>query len=241
MYEHTVLKHLKARGWSVAIPVSEVLHSPVGPWCLFAYIPGRQRTPRTAQGRYAEEVERGRLLAQLHRDLAELTYLGQRDGWLTTPEGVFARPGRPSALSILTAFAKRDGEHGRLLLEYHERASSHLEFLPVGDAPLSIVHGDFTPWNMRYVGGTLSGIFDFDSAHLDLRIADFVLSWRGSYHGVIDGYNDVTPLSDAERALLIPVLWTFMVSCAVAGLEQGLPPDWSIKQLKKRPLEAFRL
>ena len=237
-YEHAILKHLKGRGWPVAVPVSEVLHSPLGMWCLFSYVPGRQRTLRTARGRYAEEVERGRLLARLHADLAGITHLGQRDGWLTTPEGVFARPGRPSARSVLTAFAEQDGERGRLLLTYHEWASQHLGALPVGDAPLSIVHGDFTPWNMRYVGGKLSGIFDFDSSHLDLRIADFVLSWRGSYQGVIDGYNDVTPLSDAERALLIPVFWTFMVSCAVAGIEQGETPDWSIKQLRKHPLEA---
>lgn len=184
-------------------------------------------------------MQRGRLLARLHNDLAGLTHLGQRNGWLTTPEGLFDRPGRPPLHSILTRFAEQDSERGHLLLAYHERASRELETLPLSLAPLSIVHGDFTPWNMRYVGGALSGLFDFDSTHLDLRIADFVLSWRGCYQGVLDGYHAESPLSEVEQALLVPIFWTFMIACAVAGIEEGIPPDWPLKQLKKQPLEAF--
>ncbi len=80
-YELTVLQHLDARGWPVAVPISDVVKSSVGLWCLLTYVPGRQRAPRTLRGRYAEEVERGRLLARLHADLAGLERLGQRDGW----------------------------------------------------------------------------------------------------------------------------------------------------------------
>ncbi len=108
-------------------------------------------------------------------------------------------------------------------------------------APLSVVHGDFTPWNMRYHRGALSGLFDFDSTHLDLRIADFILSWRGKYQGILDGYQDVSPLSSVEQTLLIPGFWTFMLACAVAGIEQGIGADWPIAQLRKWPLDAVPL
>ena len=40
-----------------------------------------------------------------------------------------------------------------------------------------VVHGDFTPWNLRFQNGTLSGILDFELAHWDHRIGDFALSW----------------------------------------------------------------
>ena len=235
-YELTVLGHLKTRGWPVATPVAEVLVTLAGVWGLFTYVPGRQRAPRTSHGRYAEEVERGRLLARLHADLAGLTHLGQRDGWKTTPEGLFSRPGQPPARDVLSAFARKDPERARLLLAYHEQAALRLGDVGLGDATMTVVHGDFTSWNMRYRRGRLAGLSDFDSAHLDLRVADFALSWRGVYGGVIDGYCDETPLSATERALIVPVFWTFMVNCAVLDLEQGGAVDWAVKQLLRQPL-----
>ena len=235
-YELEVLRHLKVCGWPVAIPLAEPLESTTGIWCLFDYIPGRQRTPRTPAGKYSEEFARGKLLAQLHTDLASLADLGQRERWKTTPEGLFDRQGKPATVTVLTEYAKRDLERGRLLLAYHERATARLGELASAEAPMTVVHGDFTPWNMRYRRGILTGLFDFDSAHLDLRVADFALSWRGNYQGVIDGYRDETPLDACEVDLIIPVFWAFMVACAVADLEGEGKADWAIKQLLRQPL-----
>ena len=47
--------------------------------------------------------------------------------------------------------------------------------------PFVIAQGDFAPWNLRFQGGRLSGILDFELAHWDHRIADFALAWRGKY------------------------------------------------------------
>ena len=238
-YELKVLRHLKVCGWPVAIPLTEPLESAIGIWCLFDYIPGRQRTPRTPTGKYSEEFARGKLLAKLHADLASLADLGQRERWKTTPEGLFDRKGKHSAFTVLTEFAYRDPERGRLLLDYHERATLRLEELASDKATMTVVHGDFTSWNMRYSRGVLTGLFDFDSAHLDLRVADFALSWRGSYQGVVDGYIDESPLDAAEHALIVPIFWAFMVACAVAGIEEEGTADWAIKQLLKQPLETL--
>lgn len=235
-YELAVLRHLKECGWPVATPLAETFQSDVGMWCLFTYVPGRQRIPRTSAGKYSEEFTRGKLLAQLHADLASLTDLGQRERWKTTPRGLFDRQGKPSAVNVLTDFANRDPERGELLLAYNERAALLLKELSSDEAPMTVVHGDFTSWNMRYSRGVLTGLFDFDSARLDLRVADFALSWRGSYKGVIDGYTNESPLNSTEQALVVPVFWAFMVACAVTGIEEEGNADWAIKQLLKQPL-----
>lgn len=238
-YEHAILHHLKAVGWPVTVPVAEVLPSSVGLWGLFSYLPGRQRAPRTSQGKYLEARARGRLLAKLHDDLAALKKLGQRERWQSTPQGLFDRRGKPPVETVLARFAEHYPGQGALLLAYHERAQSLLTELGASEASMTVVHGDFTPWNMRYKGGGLIGLFDFDGARLDLRVADFALSWRGCYQGVIDGYEDETPLGTLERALIVPVFWAFMVACAVAGIEEGWGQDWAIKQLLKQPLDSF--
>ncbi len=236
-YELKVLRYLKVCGWPVATPLTEPLELATGIWCLFDYIPGRQRTPRTLAGKYSEEFARGKLLAQLHTDLASLPDLGQRERWKTTPEGLFDRQGKPAAVTVLTEYAIREPERGRLLFAYHEKARVRLEELASTEAPMTVVHGDFTPWNMRYSKGILTGLFDFDSTRLDLRVADFVLSWRGNYQGVIDGYLDGTPLDAHETYLIVPIFWAFMVACAVADIEREDNADWAIKQLLRQPLE----
>ncbi len=56
----------------------------------------------------------------------------------------------------------------------------------------------------------LSGVLDFESTHLDFRVADFALSWRGSYDEVVHGYEAVHPLSDLDWQLLVPVFWGWL-------------------------------
>ncbi len=235
-YEFAVLAHLRQRGWPVPTPVTPPLLSTSGIWCVFPYLPGRTRSPRTASGRYREERTRGRLLARLHADLAELASIGQRDGWKTTPEGLFDRQGKPGADEVLRDFARRDPERGRLLIEYAEQSAVLLaELMPSAPAPI-VIHGDFAPWNMKFVEGRLSGLFDFDVTHLDLRVADFALSWRGRYEGVLEGYEDEAPLSGVERELLLPVYWAWMVASAVSDIADGNgDPEWAVAHLLRQP------
>ena len=68
-----------------------------------------------------------------------------------------------------------------------------------------VIHGDFTPWNIRYARGTLSAVLDFEMAHLDLRVADFALSWRGHHDDVVRGYEEVSRLEPVEQELLVPI------------------------------------
>lgn len=241
-YELQLLAHLDRRGW----PVPMVLRPPVRAagaiWCLFSYLPGRGLAPRSRAGRTKEQRQRGRLLARLHADMADLAHLGQRSGWLRTDEGLFERRTRRSKSELFREYERRDPVAGRLLRQYSDRASQRLtELSPHAPDPI-VIHGDFAPWNLRYRSGELVGVLDFDVAHLDLRVADFALSWRGRHDGVIEGYEEVSPLGPIERELLVPIYWAWMTACAAIDIEEGNgSPDWALEHLQRQPTDAMVL
>lgn len=87
----------------------------------------------------------------------------------------------------------------------------------------------------------MTGIVDFDLAHLDARIADFALAWRGKYDDVVHGFDEVSPLSDEEWSLLSPVRWAWImwfVEDEIADMRGGrVEPhafDWVVRQLLRR-------
>src|SRR4051812_33294012 len=203
-YELRLLEHLNARGWPVPIPVAPVVKAAGSIWCLFRYMAGRAPTPRSVAGVRAEQRSRGRLLAQLHTDMADLVVLSQRAGWRRADEGLIDRTGKLPVDELLAQYERDAPEEGRILRVYADRMRERLStLLPYAPVPV-VIHGDLTPWNIRYARGTLSGVLDFDLAHLDLRVADFALSWRGQYAEVIRGYEEVSPLEPVEHELLVP-------------------------------------
>jgi len=101
--------------------------------------------------------------------------------------------------------------------------------------PGIVIHGDFTPWNLRYQEGKLTGILDFELAHWDHRVGDFALSWRGKYDEVIYGYDEVTPLDAEEWELLTPMWWAALIEGACRHLKEGTRDDgWIVKKLLER-------
>jgi Ser/Thr protein kinase RdoA (MazF antagonist) len=239
-YEVRLLQHLAKIGWPVPAPIGGPVEVASRIWALFPYLPGRSPAPRSHASVLAEQRRRGRLLARLHADMAPLAALGQRHGWRRTDEGLFDRPGRRPTRDILRDHEERDPEASRLLLEYNERARARLDaLLPSAPAPITI-HGDVAPWNMRYTNGQLTGLFDFDVAHLDLRVADFALSWRGKHDGVLEGYEEESPLEEVEHELLVPVYWAWMIACAVSDIEDGNGrPDWALTHLVRQSADRW--
>ncbi|MGQ0431497.1 MAG: phosphotransferase enzyme family protein [Microthrixaceae bacterium] len=201
-YELTVLRELDRRGWPIPVPLTEPVDVDGHTWVLYSWLPG---TSPTQEDCHAQR-ERGRLLARLHGDLAEIVDLGQRDGWQMAHEVV----ADPSLDELLPKFERIYPTEGHLLRWHARRSRELLAELPVAEAARTVVHGDLAPWNLLFEGDALSGIVDFDIVHLDLTVAEFACSWRGKYDEVIHGYNEVRPLTDLDRVLLTPVFWAWL-------------------------------
>jgi Ser/Thr protein kinase RdoA (MazF antagonist) len=236
-YELRVLDRIAALGW----PVPQALAPPqrVGRhlWALFRYLPGRPRRPRAPAPVQAELRARGRLLAALHADLETLTDLPQRPGWRRREEVLNPWPDGPSVEEIIRARVAPDD--AAVMLEYAGRARERFAALGAARLPAMVTHGDLIGSNVLYSRGALSGVIDFDFAHLDLRVADFVWTWRGKYDDFVRGYEEVTPLTGTERALLAPAYWVTVLDSARMELLWGasaerVPLPGAVAYLRRR-------
>ncbi|MGH2352796.1 MAG: phosphotransferase enzyme family protein [Chloroflexota bacterium] len=237
LYELRVLDRVAALAW----PVPRTLTSPerLGRhvWCLFSYVPGRPRQPRRSASMREELRARGRLLAELHAGLATLTDLGQRPGWRRREEVLGQRADGPSVEEVIKTRVLPD--EAKIMLDYADRARARFADLEAERLPVILNHGDLVGSNVRYLGGRLSGIIDFDFTHLDHRAADFVWTWSALNDDFVYGYEEVTPLEAAERALLTPAFWASVLdSVRMKLLWEVLPERVSlpgpIKALQRR-------
>jgi aminoglycoside phosphotransferase (APT) family kinase protein len=225
-YPLRVAAALRAQGWPTPEPVDEPLTGPGGAWVLFHRLPGRP--PERGE---AEQRARGRLLAELHA-AAAATGIAEQRGGFTGPAELLADPELDRGLR---SYESAHPEAGGLLRRAHESASAWFAEHSTADAPRSVIHGDFAPWNLLFDGGRLTGVVDFEGTHLTFQVADFALSWRGYQDEVLRGYDEVRPLSDLEWHLVRPVFhaWLFI------GLKDALaatdPPnlDWPLAHLHK--------
>lgn len=231
-YEVVVLDRLAALGHPVPAVVDEPADVDGFVWFVMTKAVG-------AQGDYGtdEPRERGRQLASLHEGLRQLSDLGQRDARQFTYEPV-ASATFDAALADYAAWFPEDAR----VLQWHlERCRTQLDGLDLSTVPTGVIHGDFTPWNLLFTDGELTGIIDFDLAHHDLRVAEFALSWRGKYDDVVFGFNEVSPLSDLEWQLLTPIRWAWLLSFVEDGIDEMSAGrseprrfDWAVNQLLRR-------
>lgn len=170
-------------------------------------------------------------MAEFHAVSAGIVDVGQRPGWRRCEE-VLA----DDFDAILNSSEKERPEEVRIVRWHLNRVRERIAGLRLADRPSILVHGDFTPWNLRFVDGRLSGILDFELAHLDHRVADFSLSWRGKYDDVVHGYNEVTLLDPVEWEALTPVFWITLINIACNDLQWGFGGGgkWAISQLLQR-------
>jgi Ser/Thr protein kinase RdoA (MazF antagonist) len=227
-YELRLLARLAALGWPVAPAVAGPLELDGHVWSLAPFLPG---APPSMEDPIAEQRARGRLLAEFHAGLAQLRGFGQRGTWRPCEEIL----GDPTLDRVLADHERQRPEEIRLLRWHLDRARERLAGLRLHDRPGIVIHGDFTPWNLRFKAGRLSGILDFELAHWDHRVGDFALSWRGKYDEVIYGYAEVAPLEPEEWALITPLWWASLIDGACQHLLSGTQDDgWIVKKLLQR-------
>lgn len=228
-YELRLLSCIAALGWPVAPAVGELIEQDGHFWSLFPFLPG---DPPSTDDPIAEQRARGRLLAEFHATLAQLPEFGQRGTWRRCEEIL----DDPVLDRVLADNERKLPEYVRALQWHLERARERLDGLtPLHNRPGTLIHGDFTTWNLRFQDGRLSGILDFELAHWDHRVGDFALSWRGKYDEVIHGYDEVSPLEPEEWALLTPLWWAFLIEGACRDLANGILDDgWTLQKLLLR-------
>jgi Ser/Thr protein kinase RdoA (MazF antagonist) len=220
-YELSVAAALRAQGWPTPVPV-EI--DDAG-WVLFTRLPGEPRPD--------DQAARGRLLAALHQAAAASEFAMPRPGF-PAPSSVVTDPtlGR-----LLRDYARTRPAEGTVLLNGLESAAAWFTDHPAIDAPRSLVHGDFAPWNLLFsADGRLTGLLDFEASHHTFQVADFALAWRGYQDDVIRGYDAVRPLSDLEWQLIRPVYQAWLFWGVRATLESDGAADlsWQVAHLRKR-------
>lgn len=234
-YEVRLVEALAALGWPVAPTVRGPIEIAGQKWSLAPFLPGAlPAMDGTVHGDRKEQRARGRLLAEFHSGMAQVSALGQRPGWRRCEEIL----SDPAVDAVLAQNERERSEEVRILRRHLEQARQQVATLSLQDRPGMIVHGDFTPWNLRFVHGRLSGILDFELAHFDHRVGDFALSWRGKYDDVILGYEEVSPLAPEEWALITPLWWAQLIHQACLDMKAGIKDDgWIVgKLLLRSPL-----
>ena len=230
-YEVRLVASLAALGWPVAPTVAGPMELGGHVWSLAPFLPGDLPLATDPHGGREERRARGRLLAQFHAGLAQLPEFGQRAGWRRCEE-ILADP---SLDEVLTAHEPTCPEDVRILRWHLERARARIAGLQLPNRSGIVVHGDFTPWNLRFTDSRLTGILDFELSHWDHRVGDFALSWRGKYDEVIHGYAEVSPLEPEEWELITPLWWAQLIEGACRDMENGTRDDgWTIKKLLQR-------
>jgi Ser/Thr protein kinase RdoA (MazF antagonist) len=227
-YTLRVAAAIREQGWPTPEPAEEPLVTPHGAWVLFHRLPGRARTPTSAD-RPAEERARGRLLAEFHEAAAATGITEQRDGF-TLPADVVNDPELERWLRL---HERARPDEGRALRACREAVAQWFDDNATPDAPRSVIHGDFAPWNLLYDGDRLTGVLDFEATHHTFQVADFALSWRGYHDDVLRGYDEVRALSGTEWRLVRPVFWAWLF-LGVTKLPPSTGLEWQLSHLRKQ-------
>jgi Ser/Thr protein kinase RdoA (MazF antagonist) len=113
-----------------------------------------------------------------------------------------------------------------------DRARESFDRIRRPDPPLMVLHGDFINQNLLYENGNLTGVIDFESTHLNHRVSEFALAWRGKYDDVIHGYTEVRALTDLDWELLTPALWSWVflgVVSEIRNITDGQVTPYSLE------------
>lgn len=193
-------------------------------WSLHDVVPG-DPAPRE------DAHTRGRWLAELHERWRELPLPAARPGWRGALE-VLADAGADALLDAHEAARPADV---RLYRWHLHRARRAVAALRPGPRPRRVIHGDFTPWNLRVQGGVWTGLLDFEFTRPADPLEDFALAWRGVHDDVVRGYAAHTPLTGEALALLTPLWWAHLLGGALHHLEWGVRDDgWTARKLLVR-------
>ncbi|PZU84898.1 MAG: homoserine kinase [Shinella sp.] len=201
-----LMHHLADRGLSCPLPLPRKDGALLGelsgrPAALISFLEGMWL--RKPEARHCREV--GKALAQMH----------------VAGEGFTLK--RPNALSLegwKTLWAKSEDRADEVEKGLEDEIGGEIAFLVENwpkDLPDGVIHADLFPDNVFFLEDELSGLIDFYFACNDFLVYDLSIcinAWcfekDGAYNvtkgmAMIEGYQSVRPLSDAE-ANALPIL-----------------------------------
>jgi Ser/Thr protein kinase RdoA (MazF antagonist) len=239
-WEISWVRRLAGAGLPVPAPVGEPRRIDGAVHVLMPFLPGRIM----ADGHATEAGYRqlGRHLADFHAAVADLSLPAQRPGWSETVSGaVPIEGGRARRAELLAALTAANPGLGRRLAEAAETLDARDLPAIFADAPRMVVHGDFSPWNVRLSAGRLVGLIDFELAHVDVRAADLAYARRGYHDAVVHGYLERASLPDAQLAALdglwlggmLAGLWRVLDGRLAEGSDLTYGLQWDLEQLGK--------
>jgi Ser/Thr protein kinase RdoA (MazF antagonist) len=235
-WEHDVLRHLAGAGWTVPVPVGDLVSEGGRFYCLNQFVPGCG----TRQETTAQQQRRGQDLARLHLALRGLDIrLGQRPGWRALHEGATMHTSLDLAAS-LDALTGASPRHGAWLAAAVDQTRAGLAAAGASELPLLVVHGDFTEWNVHYVGERLAGVLDFGLAHVDSRPFELAIARTYRAPAMVATYRAELarlgwPLTEAEVAAIGPVYRAFRVDMALWPTWQGLQTGrWDLDMIERQ-------
>jgi Ser/Thr protein kinase RdoA (MazF antagonist) len=204
-YTHSILAHLADEGLSVPHVVADTSGATFtercgSRWALYRSLDGRVASERDWMWGRPKAAE---LLAALHNAL---------DGF--EPEGEPFEPWQAWTLEtvdrVLESWGSHPDLHSQLLGYVRERLATRYfgELYP--ELPKQVVHGDYVLSNVLWKGepasATVSGILDFERAHLDTPLFDFAWGLGDRrpplLRATVAAYCRERPLSAIEREAL---------------------------------------
>lgn len=211
-WEQQLMAFAAAKGWPA--PAAEpslcgaiAFEFEERPWTCHRFLEGEAAPRDTPASRHIM----GRLLGRLHKDLASFDERAQRPGIGKTWElDVIVEPaGAGSFNALLAAFGREYPELAATIRRQRYRNLRELSRLHYPDLADHPIHGDFSPRNLLFKDGQLTGLLDFDFARQDAWLCDLApllmpfqpLEPRLAA-ALIDGYQSVRRLSEAEWDLL---------------------------------------
>ncbi|MBY5358077.1 homoserine kinase [Rhizobium leguminosarum] len=236
-----LMQHLAARGLSCPLPLPRrdgaLLGSLSGrPAALISFLEGMWL--RKPEAKHCREV--GRALAEMH--------VAGDDFQLK----------RANALSIdgwRGLWEKSEARAGEVEPGLQTEIRSELDFLSAAwpkNLPAGVIHADLFPDNVFFLGDKLSGLIDFYFACNDLLAYDVSIclnAWcfekDGAYNitkgtAMLDGYQSVRPLSDAEISALAVLSRGSALRFFLTRLYDWLTTPEGAMVTKKDPLEYLR-
>jgi homoserine kinase type II len=131
--------------------------------------------------------------------------------------------------------------------DQRDRSLGELSSLGYAELPEQPIHGDFVREHLLFDGDRLSGVLDFDLAHVDARAADIAWSMisdcgeppeetaidpalAGAFVG---GYCAESPLTERELRLIVPLVRAQDMVILADALRQWATPSGGARQLPR--------